>query len=81
VEYRLGLDPKNGSSAFRAVCSGHTLEWPSAPGIVFTVKRSFSLDANQWDEIGTVTGGSESTATFTDLASFVKAFYRIEFRP
>lgn len=81
VEYRLGLDPKNGTSAFRAVCSGHTLEWPSAPGIVFTVKRSISLDANQWDVIGTVTGGAESTATFTDLASFVKAFYRIEFRP
>jgi autotransporter-associated beta strand protein len=81
VEYRLGLDPKNGSSAFRAVCSGHTLEWPSAPGIVFTVKRSVSLDANQWDVIGTVTGGSESTSTFTDPALLDKAFYRIEFTP
>ena len=81
VEYRLGLDPKNGSSAYRAVCSGHTLEWPSAPGIVFTVKRTVSLNTNQWEVIGTVIGGAESTATFTDPASFQKAFYRIEFAP
>ena len=81
VEYRLGLDPKNGSSAFRAVCSGHTLAWPSAPGIVFTIKRSVSLNANQWEVIGTVTGGAGSTSTFTDPASFERAFYRIEFAP
>jgi rhamnogalacturonan endolyase len=81
VEYRLGLDPKSGTSAFRAVCSGHTLEWPSAPGIVFTVKRSVSLNPNQWDVIGTVTGGEESTSTFTDPDSFERAFYRIEFAP
>lgn len=81
VEYRLGLDPKNGTSAFRAVCSGHTLEWPSAPGIVFTVKRSVSLNANQWDVIGTVIGGAQSTSTFIDPDLLDRAFYRIEFAP
>lgn len=81
VEFRLGLDPKNGTSAFRAVCSGHTLEWPSAPGIVFTVKRSVSLNANQWEVIGTVTGGAEPTSTFTDPTLLDRAFYRIEFAP
>ncbi len=81
VESRLGLDPKKGSSAFRALCSGHTLEWPSAPGIVFTVKRSVSMNENQWEVIGTVTSGAGSTSTFTDPASFGKAFYRIEFAP
>ena len=81
AEQRLGLDPANGTSSFRAVCSGRTLEWPSAPGIVFTVKRNLSLDPAGWQVIGTVTGGAEPTATFTDPDSFGRAFYRIEFIP
>jgi autotransporter-associated beta strand protein len=80
VEYRLGLNPTNGSSAFRATISGRTLTWPSAPGIVFTIRRSPDL-LGSWPSIGTVTGGPGPTATFTDPNTFGKAFYRIEFTP
>lgn len=80
AEYRLGLNPNNGSSAFRAVVSGHTLTWPSANGVVFTVKRSLNLNGD-WQTIGTVTGGAGSTASFTDTSSFSKAFYKVEFNP
>ena len=80
VEHRLGLNPSNGSSAFRTTISGRTLTWPSAPGIVFTIRRSPDLQ-DPWPSIGTVTGGPGTTATFTDPATFAKAFYRIEFTP
>lgn len=80
AEYRLGLNPNSGSSAFRAVLSGHTITWPSANGIVFTVKRSLTLNGG-WQTIATVTGGAGSTASFTDTSSFPKAFYRVEFNP
>ena len=81
AEYRLNLNPSNGGSAFRAGVSGHTLTWPSAQGIVFTVKRTLSLDRGTWETIGTVTGNAGITATFTDPSSFEKAFYRVEFVP
>ncbi len=81
VEYRLNLNPSNGGNAFRAGISGHTLTWPSAPGIVFTVKRGFSLETTNWESLGTVTGGIGGTATFTDPSAFEKAFYRVEFAP
>jgi autotransporter-associated beta strand protein len=81
AEQRLGLDPADGASSFRAACSGRTLEWPSAPGVVFTVKRNFSLDPEGWVTIGTVTGGAGNSATFMDADSFGSAFYRIEFAP
>ncbi len=80
VEYRLGLNPSNGSSAFKTTISGRTLTWPSAPGIVFTIRRSPDLKG-AWPSIGTVTGGPGNTASFTDPASFGKAFYRVEFTP
>jgi autotransporter-associated beta strand protein len=81
AEWRLGLDPANGGSAFRTSISGHTLVWPSAPGVVFTVKRRLTLESGTWQSIGTVTGGAGSTAAFTDPLSFPRAFYRIEFTP
>jgi autotransporter-associated beta strand protein len=81
AEWRLGLNPANGSSAFRTTVSGHTLVWPSAPGVVFTVKRRLALDNGTWQTIATVTGGAGPTATFTDPVSFPRAFYRIEFTP
>jgi autotransporter-associated beta strand protein len=81
VEFRLGLDPASAGSAFAATVSGNTLTWPSAPGIVFTVNRSNSLDAASWQVIGTVTGGPGPTATFTDPDSLDRAFYRIGFEP
>jgi autotransporter-associated beta strand protein len=80
AEYRLGLNPSNGSSAFKTTVSGHTLNWPSANGIVFTVKRSLTLDGT-WQTLDTVTGGPGPTASFTDAASFEKAFYKVEFTP
>jgi hypothetical protein len=81
VEYRLNLNPSSGSSAFRATCSGHTITWPSAQGLVFTVKRSSTLGSGSWQTLGTVVGGAGSTASYTDAATFAKAFYRVEFVP
>jgi autotransporter-associated beta strand protein len=81
AEWRLGLNPANGSSAFRTTVSGHTLVWPSASGVVFTVKRRLTLNSGTWETIATVTGGGGPTATFTDPLSFPRAFYRIEFTP
>lgn len=81
AEYRLNLNPANGASAFRASLSGRTIVWPSAPGLQFVVKISFSLDGENWDAIATVTGGNGSTASYTDPDSFTKAFYRVEFQP
>jgi fibronectin-binding autotransporter adhesin len=80
AELRLGLDPSDGSSAFKATISGHTLSWPSAPGIVFTVRRDLTLDGS-WGVIGTVTGGAGNTASFTDPDTLDRAFYRVEFTP
>ena len=81
IESRLGLDPSSGTSFFASTCIGRSLTWPSAPGIVFTVKRNTSLDPAGWQSIGSVTGGSGTTATFTDPQSFQRAFYQISFEP
>lgn len=80
AEYRLGLNPASGNSSFRASVSSHTISWPNAPGIVFTVRRSVTLDG-AWQELATVTGGAGSTASFTDSAGLGAAFYRVEFTP
>ena len=82
AEYRLGLNPSSGASAFKSTVSdsGRTITWPSANGIVFTVKRSLTLEGT-WQTLGTVTGGVGNTASFTDPASFEKAFYKVEFTP
>ena len=81
AEFRLNLNPASGGSAFRAVISGHTLTWPSAPGIVFTVKRSLSLERGSWQTVATVTGGAGTQSQFTDSTLNSKAFYQIEFTP
>ena len=81
VEYRLDLDPSSGSILFSATSSGQTLTWPSAQGIVFTVKRSLNLESGEWQTLGTVVGGTGATASYTDPSSFEKAFYRVEFVP
>jgi autotransporter-associated beta strand protein len=81
VESRLGLDPASGGSAFSATCSGRTLTWPSAAGVVFSIRRNTGLDPAGWQFIGTITGGSEATATFTDPEPFIRAFYQISFEP
>ena len=81
AEWRLGLNPLDGSSAFRTSWVGHSLVWPSAPGVIFTVKRRLILATGTWQPIGTVTGGPGPTASFTDPDSFDRAFYRVEFTP
>lgn len=81
VEYRLGLDPDSGSSAFRAAMEGRTLQWPSAPGIVFTIQRSPSLAAASWQTVGMVAASPGSSTTFTDPAALDCAFYRVSFVP
>lgn len=81
VEYRLNLNPSSGASSFRAACSGHTITWPSAPGVVFTVKRSVLLGGGSWQTLATVTGGAGAVSSYTDPASLTKAFYRVEFVP
>ncbi|WP_052572787.1 autotransporter-associated beta strand repeat-containing protein [Haloferula sp. BvORR071] len=66
IEFRLGLDPRDANSSFKASGSrgpgGFTLTWPSAPGLDFEVRRSDTLGADDWDLIGSVGG----TGSFTD---------------
>lgn len=85
AEHRLGLDPNSPSERFGATAAadgpGITLTWPSAPGIVFTVKRSTSLAPGSWDSVGTVTGGAGGHASFTEPRPPDRAFYRVEFTP
>jgi autotransporter-associated beta strand protein len=81
AEFRLGLDPTNPASAFRATITGTTLTWPSAEGIVFTVKRSLTL-GDGWPSVATVHGPpGQATASWTDPATFTRAFYLVEFTP
>ena len=81
TEFRLGLDPKNGSSSFRATgtrtSAGFVLTWPSAPGLIFEIRRGPTLDG-PGQLIGSVTG----VGTFTDTAPPAgSAFYRIALIP
>jgi autotransporter-associated beta strand protein len=77
TEYLLGLNPANGSSAFRALAGGmgpggFTITFPSAPGLTFQIERAAS-PGGPWNSIATVQGGS-----FTDTAPPPgKAFYRV----
>lgn len=81
AEFRLGLDPRNGSSSFKASGSrgqgGFTLTWPAAAGLDFEVQRSLSPDS-PWVPLGTVNG----VGTFTDVNPPAnKAFYRVVLLP
>jgi autotransporter-associated beta strand protein len=81
AEFRLGLDPEDPASTFRATLAGTTLVWPSAPGLIFNVKRSLTLD-DGWQTVATIVGPPDvSIATWTDPASLSRAFYQIEFTP
>jgi autotransporter-associated beta strand protein len=76
AEYRLGLNPSSGSSAFRTTLSGRTLSWPSAPGVSFEILRSPDL-SQPWASIGSVRGIAGS-ANFTDPAPLSgRGFYKI----
>ena len=81
TEFLLGLDPKNGSSSFKATATrtagDFTLTWPSANGVQFEVHRGTTLDTG-WQSLGTVTGGAGNTASYTDTSPPAgKAFYKV----
>jgi fibronectin-binding autotransporter adhesin len=81
VEFRLGLDPMDGSSAFRASGSrseaGFTISWPAAPGAQFEVRRAGGMEG-PWQVIGTTNG----VGNFTDTEPLAgRAFYRIVLLP
>ena len=85
TEFRLALDPKNGSSSFKAsgtpAPGGFALTWPSAPGLVFEVRRSATL-AGAWDLLDTQAPITTGPATYTDLdPPGSQAFYRIVLLP
>ncbi|MES2657943.1 MAG: rhamnogalacturonan lyase B N-terminal domain-containing protein [Verrucomicrobiota bacterium] len=81
TEFRLGLDPKNGNSSFKATGtrtpSGFVLHWPFAVGLTFQIRRGATLVGNG-ELIGTVNGAG----TFTDTTPPPgTAFYRIVLMP
>lgn len=82
TEYRLGLDPKSGSSRFAVTRqSSGALQWPSATGLTFVVQRSTTLLPGSWGNDFTVSG-TAGTATYTDPAPPAgKAFYRVLLQP
>ncbi len=68
--------------------TGFVLTWPSQMGIrnpnqtgvIFKILRSTNLGANGWTEVGSVTGTTAATATFTDASPPAgKAFYRLAY--
>lgn len=84
TEFLLGLDPKNGSSAFRLQggwsAASFVISWPSAAGMVFEIFRTPALD-QPWQSLGEVTGTSVSDS-YTDPAPLAgKGFYRVRIRP
>lgn len=72
----------------RVAGTGYVLTWPSLmgirnpsqTGIVFKVLRSTSLADDDWKPIGSVTGTTAATVSFTDTAPPPgKAFYRLSY--
>lgn len=69
--------------------NGVVLTWPSLmgtasgqTGLVFTVQRSTDLsNPSRWQILGTVTGTTAATATFTDPGALTlgRAFYRLQY--
>ncbi|MES2922532.1 MAG: autotransporter-associated beta strand repeat-containing protein [Verrucomicrobiota bacterium] len=85
TEFRLGLDPKSGSSSFKAsgtlAAGGFTLTWPSAPGLVFEIRRSPTL-AGTWELLDTIAPILPGPASYTDPdPPQPQGFYRIVLQP
>lgn len=81
TEFRLGLAPNNGSSAFAATgthtSAGFVLTWPSAAGLTFEIRRGPTPGA-----IGELLGSVTGVGTFTDTTPLPgAAFYRIVLVP
>ena len=81
TEARLDLDPLDPRQAFRASFANSTITWPSAPGILFTIRKSTSLAPNSWQVIGSINGTITGHTSFTDAKASEKAFYQISFDP
>lgn len=85
TEFRLSLDPKNGSSSFKAigtlVPAGFTLTWPSAAGLVFEIRRSITL-LGPWELLETQAPILSGPASFTDPnRPQPRGFYRVVLLP
>jgi hypothetical protein len=85
LEFLLGWDPADGSSRFSIRSganhgpAGMDLRWPSAPGLVFTVRSS--RDLHDWSTIEAVIFGEtgETEATFQTSPSVEgRKFHRVE---
>jgi hypothetical protein len=77
TEFRLGLDPKDGSSRFRATLSlSGQLEWPSAAGVTFAIQRAENPEG-KWSTLS-IQPGTPTMASYTDPTPPPdRAFYRI----
>jgi len=77
TEFRLGLDPKNGSSRFSAALSqSGQLQWPSATGVMFAIQRTENLD-EKWTTLS-ILAGTSAAASYADPSPPAgRAFYRI----
>lgn len=78
VEYRLGLNPVDGSSFFLASWEGTGLTWPAAEGLVFRIHRSTTLAEGSWEPVGEVTATGASATWSDPEAPAGRAFYRVE---
>ena len=81
TEFRLRLNPTDGSSAFTATGTrlpgGFTISWPTAPEAVFEIQRSTSV-SGPWTLLNKVVGAG----TYTDSAPPAgRAFYRVALVP
>ncbi|MES2439513.1 MAG: autotransporter-associated beta strand repeat-containing protein [Verrucomicrobiota bacterium] len=85
TEFRLGLDPKSGTSSFKATgttaAGAFTLTWPSAAGLVFEVRRS-TTPAGPWQLLETLAPVTPGPGSYTDSSPLqTKGFYRIVLLP
>ena len=86
--YHFSAGPAFQPTIQTALGNGCVLTWPSLmgtyepsqSGVIFTIQRSTSCAVDDWTSIGTVTGTSAETASFTDH-SFLgpHAFYRLRY--
>jgi hypothetical protein len=85
TEFRLGLDPTNGSSRFAATAAAgpaRSISWTSAEGVTFRIERSTTLQAGSWTVLETAFPGTAGTATYTDAtAPAGKVFYKVGLNP
>ncbi len=85
TEFRLGLDPKNGGSSFKAsgalTPDGFTVTWPSAPGLVFEIRCS-PTPTGPWELLDTIAPILPGPASYTDANPPQPCgFYRIVLQP